>query len=146
MHVMDANMKTPAYNTCLNAQLRRTMRAVGKLYDAALRPAQIKATQFTVLAVFAYHTELTVTSLADAMGMDRTTLTRNLQPLLREGWLAVAGDKDARVKVVKLTPRGRAKLEEATPLWELAQAAVTEKLGVVERADLMAGLSALEPG
>ncbi|MEL6884614.1 MAG: MarR family winged helix-turn-helix transcriptional regulator [Pseudomonadota bacterium] len=137
-------MSRPAYHDCLNARLRRSMRAVGRRFDAALKPVGLKSTQFTVLAVFAYHSELTVTKLADLMAMDRTTLTRNLQPLVRQGWLEIAGDKDGRVKVVRQTSAGRAKLAEATPLWQAVQDEVTKVLGAEKRADLMQVLAELE--
>lgn len=132
------------YRECLNAQLRRSMRAVGKAYDAALRPAGIKSTQFTLLAVFAYHPELSVTRLADIMGMDRTTLTRNLQPLLRQGWLETGGGDDGRVRVVRMTTAGTQKLDEAAPLWEDIQARTSDLLGKDGREELTRRLALLE--
>ena len=137
-------MTTPAYHECLNAQLRRSVRAVGRAYDAALKPAGLRSTQFTLLAVFAYHRDLTVTRLADTMGMDRTTLTRNLQPLLKKGWLEIRGDDDARVRVVRMTPAGARKLQEATPLWEAVQQKTTELLGHDGLGPLADRLSRLE--
>ncbi|WP_300038391.1 MarR family winged helix-turn-helix transcriptional regulator [uncultured Roseobacter sp.] len=139
-------MPHPPFHECLNAQLRRSMRAVGKAYDAALRPAGIKSTQFTLLAVFAYHPELSVSRLASIMGMDRTTLTRNLQPLLREGWLEIRGNDDGRVRVVRMTTAGSRKLAEAAPLWESVQAKTAELLGPDGREQLAQRLARLETG
>lgn len=134
-------MTSPAYHTCLNARLRRATRAIGRHYDAALKPSGLKSTQFTVLAVFAYHAELSMTKLAEVLGMDRTTLTRNLQPLIRAGWLEQTGEKDARVRMVRMTEAGQMKLEEATPFWEEAQRRAAAPLATHQRADLMDALA-----
>lgn len=133
-------MSSPAYHTCLNAKLRRATRAIGRKYDAALKPAGLKSTQFTLLAVFAYHDALSMTKLADTMGMERTTLTRNLQPLVRAGWLEQTGEKDARIRMVRMTASGRTTLNEATPLWEAAQRSAAAALATHQRADLMDAL------
>lgn len=61
--------------------------------------------------------------------MDRTTLTRNLKPLEREGWLQIKIGRDQRTRIVSLTTQGEAALERALPLWQKAQEEVVEVLG-----------------
>jgi DNA-binding MarR family transcriptional regulator len=114
---------------CACFNLRRAARAVTQAYDEALRPSGIRATQFSLLAALALEGPATITRLADAMGMDRTTLTRNLKPLLKDGLVEMAEGSDRRRRRVGLTGRGMETLEQALPLWRAAQARVIDGLG-----------------
>ena len=76
-------------NLCACFNLRKAMRTVTHLYDEALKPAGLRATQFTVLASTRNLGPVSVNQLAEKMVMDRTTLTRNLKPLERDGLIAV---------------------------------------------------------
>ena len=102
---------------CLCFNLRKTMRAVSRLYDASLAPLGLKNTQFSLLAVLDGIGPSTVSNLAEYMVMERTTLTRNLRPLERDGLLSLAAGADRRQRVAKLTPAGRKLLAKALPLW-----------------------------
>ncbi len=121
------NPLDPAACTCAN--LRKAARTVTQVYDDALRPRGIKATQFTVLAVLAMHEGLPLTKLAEALVMDRTTLTRNLKPLLGKGWVDATQDEDQRVRRIGLTDAGRQIFDTALPLWRTAQSRLVERLG-----------------
>lgn len=127
-------------NRCLNANLRRASRVVTQLYDRHLQPAGLRSTQFPILVNLALLGTLPMTALAERLVMDRTTLTRNLQPLREKGLVAVVAGKDARTRGVALTEQGRAKLAEALPHWEQAQAQVDASLGQVASRDLVAHL------
>lgn len=91
-----------------------------------------------------------ITALADAAVMDRTTLTRNLDLLERDGLVRIRPGEDARVREVTLTPAGRDRLLAALPMWEKAQKELTEKLGAARShrflADLTAAIAATHPG
>ena len=90
---------------CACANLRKATRAVTQVYDAALRPSGLKATQFTLLATLATLGDPPLTRLAEAMVKDRTTLTRNLKPLIAKGSVRVAeGDVRACGVLVDLDP------------------------------------------
>jgi DNA-binding MarR family transcriptional regulator len=146
MHVMknDAPILLNELGQCAHANLRRTMRAVGRHYDQALKPSGLKATQFTLLAVLANKREMPVTQLAEVMGMDRTTLTRNLGPLQRGGWIENGREEDERVRLISLSEAGFEKVEQAVPMWRAAQARVVDTLGasgVAELSDVLAALS-----
>ena len=74
---------------CLNFRLRRVSRLVGQHYDAALRPAGLRATQFSLLVVVASSAETSMSRVTQAMGMERSALARNLKPLERQGLLKI---------------------------------------------------------
>jgi len=90
-----------------------TARAITRAHDSALAPAGLEATQFTVLAALADAETFTMTQLADRLLMDRTTLTRNVRPLVRDGYLRVHARGDQRRRFVELSGRGRRKLRAA---------------------------------
>ena len=127
---------------CSCASLRKAARAVTQSFDAALAPVGLKATQFTVLATVERLGEAPLTRLAEALVMDRTTLTRNLKPLERAGWLRLSEGEDRRVRRIALTRRGRALLDRARPLWQAAQSRVVEGLGEQRWSGLFDGLAA----
>ena len=114
---------------CVCFHLRRSARAVTQFYDHTLAPSGLRATQFTLMTVVRRTGGLPFSSLADVLGMDRTTLTRNLRPLEREGLVKIESGSDRRVRLVSLTRLGRRKQAEAQPLWAKAHARVTEGIG-----------------
>ena len=127
---------------CASFNLRRADRVVTQLYDEKLRPAGLKSTQFTLLTAVRLHQPVTINCLAEGIVMDRTTLTRNLRPLEKEGMIAIAPGRDRRVREVSLTGHGRATLDRAYPLWQEAQREVAERLGSERLARLIADLKA----
>ena len=114
---------------CSCGNLRRASRAVTQLYDGVLQPSGLKATQFTLLVAAAQLKAAPVSLMAEALVMDRTTLTRNLKPLVKDGLLAVEPGEDRRSRWIRLTPKGRKALAAALPLWQRAQDRVIEGLG-----------------
>lgn len=122
----------PTYCTCL--ALRRATRRVTQIYDAHMKPLGLRITQFAVLgqlagAPDAAPSQMSITALARRLGLDRSTLGRNLRPLLKAGLVAMDGGEDRRAHTLALTDAGRALLEKAIPLWRDAQRHVSEKLG-----------------
>lgn len=114
---------------CTGATLRRATRRLCQFYDDALRTTGLKLTQYSVLVTLAQVEDPSITDLADLLMMDRTTLTRNLQPLQKAGWVRLARGGDSRSRSVELTPAGRAVLERAGPVWREAELAVRARLG-----------------
>ncbi len=114
---------------CTCANLRKAARVVTQAYDAALQPSGLKSTQFILLANLAGQDGMPLTQLAEALVMDRTTLTRNLRPLLREGLLRIDQEEDLRVRRVSLTDAGADAVEAARPLWEEMQVRIAARLG-----------------
>jgi len=111
---------------CLAA--RRTARAITRDFEARLRPHGLRATQFSILAALALKGPTPVGELARVLGLERTTLTRSVAVLQRNGWIEAAKPADAREHPMKLTEAGRQKLEAAFPAWKEAQELVGRKL------------------
>jgi DNA-binding MarR family transcriptional regulator len=128
---------------CACFNLRKAARAVTQLYETALEPSGLKATQISVLAALAMHQSLPLTRLAQGLVMDRTTLTRNLMPLKKKGWIASERGPDRRERYIGLTRTGRATLEKALPLWHAAQARVAAAFGTGRLAALVGELNAV---
>lgn len=129
---------------CLNLAAQKAARAIGRRYDAALRPTGLSNWQFTLLMMLVRDEALTISALAQHLATDRTTITANLKPLERRGLLGVETDADdRRVRRIVLTEAGSALLSEAYPLWEAAQAACAEQLGTLDLAGFRAAAGAL---
>jgi len=112
---------------CLNVQ--RAARRVARRYDAAFRPLGITSGQFTILGALNQPHMVTVGELAGILGMERTTLTRNLVPLEAAGLVeSAAVEGDARSRALALTDAGRARLAAATPIWRELQAELIEPM------------------
>ena len=121
--------------TCICQAVRRLARQVSKHYEDAFRPLGLKAGQFTILAALKRDRPVRLGALANGLGMDRTTLTRDLRPLERRGLVTSTADpSDARARCIALTERGRDLLERAIPLWRTAQADLLTRM---QNADLL---------
>ena len=129
--------------SCVCHKVRMAARAVTRAYDAALRSVGLRATQFAVLVTVAIEGAVSITALAQALGMDRSTLTRNVQPLVKEGLLVVGREGWHRSRTVEITEQGRARVREAVPLWERAQARLQRQLGAPQWASVHQSLEAL---
>ena len=143
-------MKSALQDTCLRAarectaaSVRRASRALSSLYDEALAPTGLRGTQFSLLVAVAIAGEMPVTRMAAILGLDRTTLTRNLAPLEKDGLLQSVPSSDRRVRLVRLTPRGRSTLERALPLWDSVQRHVVGALSEPRWRKLLDGLAAV---
>jgi DNA-binding MarR family transcriptional regulator len=132
-----------AARDCACFNLRKAARAVTQIYEAALAPSGIHATQFSVLVALAVADGAPLSRVADGLVMDRTTLTRNLRPLERRGWVRTEAGDDRRERNLSLTRSGRAALERALPLWQQAQARLHEQLGDARWTRLRADLQGL---
>ncbi|BAY73517.1 MarR family transcriptional regulator (plasmid) [Trichormus variabilis NIES-23] len=126
--------------TCFN--LRKASRVVTQFFDQELKPSGLLGTQFTILVAISLLNCGTINELAQSLAMDRTTLTRNLKPLEREGLIQIEPGQDQRTRVVSLTDAGQASLAKALPLWEQAQACIVEKLGQERWSTLLSHLNA----
>jgi DNA-binding MarR family transcriptional regulator len=96
--------------------------------------------QFSVLSRLEDEGPMPLGRLAERLVLERSTLTRELEPLLRDGFVRVAPDEDRRRRIVDLTPAGRARLRVARPAWEQAQAEVRLRAGGETVARLMSDL------
>lgn len=127
--------------TCFN--LRRATRAVTQFYDAALDPAGLRSTQYTMLSLVTSAGPVAMRQLAERLGMDRTTLTRNLRPLESRGLIRIGPGEDRRARLVGITPAGRKALDRARPYWKKAQADLVARLGDAQWRVLIGNLTAV---
>jgi DNA-binding MarR family transcriptional regulator len=115
---------------CLCFASRRAARGITAVFDRHLRPHGVRGTQFTILVNLMLRGGTPITALAKALGMERTTLTRNVALLAAKGWAeSQADDGDARTHIVSITDQGRAVVLEALPAWREAQASVANAFG-----------------
>lgn len=120
----------PRPQGCTNFKLRQLLRRVAHLYDAELAKAGLKTTQYSLLTHVLKLGPIRPGELARVMGMDASTLTRNLKLLVDAGWVTVGAGADARSRLVDLTDAGRDKRAEAQRHWRAAQQALNEQLGL----------------
>jgi DNA-binding MarR family transcriptional regulator len=125
---------------CTASRLRRVTRTIGRIYDQTLAPSGLRETQFSVLIAISLFGEVPLLKLAEELSLERTTLTRNLEPLERDGLVASSPGKDQRVRLLQLTDAGRRAVQRAYPLWEEAQRKVVERLGERRWRELLKGL------
>ena len=129
---------------CSNAALRRATRNVGQLFDEALAPSGLRATQHGLLATIRQLGRPTMSEVAEIMVMDLSGLGHTLKPLVRDGYINVVPDRaDRRARRIAMTDRGRAKLAETTPLWRAAQARFEASFGAEQAAALRGALAIL---
>jgi DNA-binding MarR family transcriptional regulator len=113
---------------CYCTEFRRTANALTGIYDDALRPAGLKITQLSLLRTLGRLGEAPYTDIAAELGLDKTTISRNIKLLIEAGWITISGDEDARHKVAKLSPAGAKKLREGNKYWRDAQAQVESEM------------------
>jgi DNA-binding MarR family transcriptional regulator len=112
---------------CLCKRTRAAARAITRFYDDEMRATGLRPSQVELLVTVAAKEELSIGALSDDLGMDRTTLTRNLRPLETSG--LVATSTEGRTRLVRMTPAGLAALAGAVGHWERAQAKMEHLLG-----------------
>ncbi|MCB2186220.1 MAG: MarR family transcriptional regulator [Deltaproteobacteria bacterium] len=140
MDITDAKLRKEIGRNCACFNLRRAARLVTQLFDRHLRELGLKSTQFSVLMV-AYHYEgMLLTQIASILGMERTTLTRNLAVLEQMELITLEQGEDRRERRVNVTPQGVEILSRSLPLWEKAQAEVVEAVGPGNWEGLLSGL------
>lgn len=126
---------------CLAA--RQAARYLTAVYDQALQPVGLRATQFSILYKLTNHGPLAIGELAASMAMDRTTLSSNLKPLDRDGYVSIAPGVDRRAKNASVTKAGAALYRKAFPLWHAAQSKFESAYGERKASNLREGMRAV---
>ena len=114
---------------CMGSSVRRASRALTQLYDEALRPLGLRATQFTILQALSVAGEILQGRLGEILAMDSTSLTRTLAIMQREAWIADRAGEDRRQRWLRLAKAGEAQLKRALPAWEKVQTRLRRELG-----------------
>jgi DNA-binding MarR family transcriptional regulator len=129
---------TVAPQGCTNLKLRQLGRRVARLYDEDQRALGLKGTQYSLLSYVVKLGPIRPGELAAQMGLDPSTLTRNLAPLVEAGWVSVEPGDDARSRHVVATPTGRELRVQAQRAWKRSQLALNARLGDARVAKLHA--------
>jgi DNA-binding MarR family transcriptional regulator len=129
IHTMPKELDLSAMENCVCFNLRRVTRVVTQFFDAEMRRHGIRPTQGSILRALNAKESWSMAELSDWLGMDRTTLLRNLRPLQRDGLAqAVGGGRGVRVEL-SITAKGRKKIKESQPAWRSAQRTAVKALG-----------------
>ena len=126
---MKAKTRNELLTECACFDLRRATRAVSRMYDDFLRDEGLNVTQFSLLRLIYVEKELSISTLGRYMVMDRTSITRALAPLERDGLIHSRSGADKRIRIVSVTNKGRKLAEDAEPKWRQAQEALIETIG-----------------
>lgn len=134
---------------CACIKLRRATRAITQLYDDALADCGLRITQFSLLRNLSRLGAVRISDLADRLLVERTAMSRTLDPLVAAGYVEIARGRDARTREVSITRAGRAAVASALGPWKRVQGEVSRKLGAARLDGLLATLAeieALHPG
>ncbi len=130
-----------AARNCVCFQVRKLSRRITRAYDSALGETGLKITQFTMLAAVVGSGEgRSLTDLADRLGMDRSTFSRNLTPLVKRGLVEHADTLKGRRRNVRATKSGHMLFKAAAPAWQRAQDRLRHQLNEAGQADFFADL------
>lgn len=112
-----------ACRQCVCTAARRRSRELTRAFDKTMRESGVRGAQFTLLATLVQTGPLPTTRLADFLGLERTTLTRNLGRLVRDGFVRIDEGDDRRVRKAAITAKGEEAARRAYPFWRKAQQA-----------------------
>jgi DNA-binding MarR family transcriptional regulator len=118
---MDSGVDFIACQQCACAAVRRRSRELTRFYERAMRGSGLRSSQFTLLAMLIQTGPMPATRLAAFLGLERTTLTRNLRPLLRDGLVTVEDEADRRIHKIAIAAKGEEAARGAFPFWKKAQ-------------------------
>jgi len=143
---MSANKKTDISEigaSCVANNFRKTYRQILKYYDDIISESGLHGTQFPVMLAISRSQPVSVSNLAKIMDVDRTTISRSIKLLEKEGFIFFSHSSDSRVKNIALTAEGLKAFEHAVPLWQKAQNSILEKIGEDEWGNMLRGFEKL---
>jgi len=129
IHSMRKELDMNAVENCACFNIRRVSRLITQFFDAEVRRFGLRPTQMSILGSLQAKTEWGMAELSEWLGMERTTLLRNLQPLQRDGLVRVKGGGRGGHVELEITERGRKALAKMLPGWRSAQDKVVATLG-----------------
>jgi len=126
---MNANAEFAECLACSCFAARRTARTITQHYERQLKSSGLTVTQFTLLAMLSLLGPQPLSRFAGQLGLERTTLTRNLKALRDRGWVTESATTDRRVRFLAITKRGTVAARAALPHWRKAQQSIARRLG-----------------
>ncbi len=139
---MSKELNMAAVENCVCFNLRWVARAVTQFYDAEMRRHGVRPTQGTILLSLTAKESWSMAELSDWLGLERTTLVRNLRPLQRDDLVQVIGGGHGNRVELAITAKGRKQVEKLIPAWQAAQSAAVKTLGERRWSDILADLEA----
>ena len=121
---------------CFCLASRQAARKITRLYDSYMQGSGVRATQFTILSQLMLRGEMPIGKLAGFLGMERTTLSRNLTLLEGKNWISISAGEDPRARMINITAQGRTLVRRGFPYWSKAQAHIGKLLGADGQAAL----------
>jgi DNA-binding MarR family transcriptional regulator len=121
---------------CFCLASRQAARKITRLYDSHMQGSGVRATQFTILSQLMLRGEMPIGKLAGLLGMERTTLSRNLTLLEGKNWVSISAGEDPRARMITITAQGRGLVRRSFPFWSKAQAHIGKLLGADGQAAL----------
>jgi DNA-binding MarR family transcriptional regulator len=126
------------FEKCYNLALRKSCRLINQFYEERLLTAGLKVGQFAIIRAIYLMKQTTNKRLQEALVLDQTTLSRNLKPLIRDGFLTLElHHQDKRIKIITLSECGLKKYQQALPLWKQAQEDLRNKIGEDESVNIL---------
>ena len=129
--------------SCASFNFRKTARAVTRFYDDALQESGIRSTQFAILVAIAKNQPISIGDVADLLVIDRTTLTRSLRLLQKEGLLTISARSSMRKRFLSLAPLGERAVARSLPVWRKAHDKFVASVGSADWVDLQSQLERL---
>jgi DNA-binding MarR family transcriptional regulator len=118
-----------AFLECTAYKTRQLARKVMTHFEASIVTLGIKGTQFSLLGCVLRDGPIKPSALAQVMELSASTLSRNVKPLIAQGWLTMSEGTDARSRLLAITPEGKKLFKQAGKRWQDAQAALGQELG-----------------
>src|SRR3954467_11975794 len=139
---MSKELDMSAVENCVCFNLRWVTRAVTQFYDSEMRRHGIRPTQGSILVSLQARESWNMADLSDWLGMERTTLVRNLRPLQRDGLVQIHGGGRGNRVELAITVKGRRQIEKLAPAWKSAQSAAVKTLGAKRWSAILSDLQA----
>jgi DNA-binding MarR family transcriptional regulator len=127
INIVDIAHSTSA--SCLATRVRQLSRIITRVYDDAMRPLGITASQFTLLSQLAQQDGITAVEIGFSLDIEKSTLSRNLKRLLALGLIIMDPPAGRRGRGLHLTAKGQSILKDAYPVWQEAQSRATTVMG-----------------
>lgn len=140
---IDAEKLAEMARTCACFNFRKASRSVTQLFDQILAPSGLRSTQLVILITGQLLGPSSIARLARELVMDRSTLTRNLKPLMNMGLMRFSLSAGGKQKSVELTDEGQAALLRSAPYWEQAQSQLVSRFGTGDWNRIMCDLSSI---
>jgi len=129
---------------CVSYNFQKTARHLTQFYRKTISLSGLQGTQFPLLLAIKLNEPVSISSLAQLLELDRTTLSRNIKRLVEKGYVVLEREEDLRVRNVQLTENGAETLNQALPLWEKAQNKVIEQFGKEKWEKMLQSMKELE--